>query len=83
MNMKKTIAAVAASAVAVSAMATSVSAIDVLEHGTSDLAFQAQTVHYNLVKEVKEYAPTVVFTATYEEVDVSAGTYDSGHRQIA
>ncbi len=53
MNMKKTIAAIAAGAVAVSAMATSVSAL-------SDQAFT-----YNLVKEYKSETKTDS-TATYE-----------------
>lgn len=60
MNMKKTIAAVAACAVAVSAMATTVSA-------------DANTLTYNLVKSVKTVnAGTITMTATLNHYDVTA-----------
>ena len=58
MNMKKTIAAVAACAVAVSAMATTVSA-------------DTNTLHYNLVKNVYKNEGTITFTAMISNVDTS------------
>lgn len=62
MNMKKTIAAIAAGAVAVSAMATTVSALD------------DQTLSYNLVSEVKS-SSTATITATFSELTLVAGEY--------
>ena len=66
MNMKKTIAAVAAGAMAVSAMATSVSAITI-----EDL-MEGQTFTYNLVGS--QWAPatlgTVTVTATISDLDL-------------
>ena len=61
MNMKKTIAAVAAGAVAVSAMATTVSALE------------AKTLTYNLVKTVKNQDAAGTVTATFTNVPLEAG----------
>lgn len=62
MNMKKTIAAIAAGAMAVSAMATTVSAV------------QDQTLNYNLVRTHKENTSgKVTLTATFNDVTVSDG----------
>lgn len=60
MNMKKTIAAVAAGAVAVSAMATTVSALE------------AKTLTYNLVKTVKNQDAKGTVTATFTNVPLEA-----------
>ncbi|MBD5141656.1 MAG: hypothetical protein HDT25_09640 [Ruminococcus sp.] len=62
MNMKKTIAAIAAGAVAVSAMATTVSALD------------AKTLTYNLVKSTKNDDASVVLTATFPNIELESGT---------
>lgn len=56
MNMKKTIAAVAACAMAVSAMATTVSAVD--ENATA-----AKSVHYDLTVKSKAKTADLTFTA--------------------
>ena len=61
MNMKKTIAAVAAGAVAVSAMATTVSALE------------AKTLTYNLVKTTKNQDAKGTVTATFTNVPLEAG----------
>lgn len=63
MNMKKTIAAIAAGSVAVSAMATTVSALD------------AKTLTYNLVETVVTDANknTGTVTAFYSDVEIVAG----------
>ncbi|MGN0586731.1 MAG: hypothetical protein ACI4JF_05535, partial [Oscillospiraceae bacterium] len=61
MNMKKTIAAVAACAVAVSAMATTVSA----EEGS---------LHYNLVKTTYKTEGTATYTANISNLDTTAAT---------
>ena len=58
MNMKKTIAAIAACAVAVSAMATTVSA----EEGS---------LHYNLVKTTYKTEGTATYTATISNLDTT------------
>ena len=61
MNMKKTIAAVAACAVAVSAMATTVSA-------------DTNTLHYNLVNTVYKSTGSATITATVSKLDTTAAT---------
>lgn len=61
MNMKKTIAAVAAGAVAVSAMATTVSALE------------AKTLTYNLVQTVKRNNAIGTITATFSNVTLQVG----------
>lgn len=61
MNMKKTIAAVAACAVAVSAMATTVSA-------------DTNTLHYNLVNTVYKATGSATITATISKLDTTAAT---------
>lgn len=61
MNMKKTIAAIAAGAVAVSAMATTVSALE------------AKTLTYNLVRTVKRDNAVGTITATFSNVQLQAG----------
>lgn len=63
MNMKKTIAAVAAGAVAVSAMATTVSALE------------AKTLTYNLVETAttNSYKKTGTVTAYYSDLELVAG----------
>ncbi|MGN0552704.1 MAG: hypothetical protein ACI4I1_04925 [Oscillospiraceae bacterium] len=64
MNMKKTIAAVAACAMAVSAMATTVSAV-------SEGATEAQKIHYDLTIKSKTKAADLTFSAT--NLTVGAG----------
>ena len=61
MNMKKTIAAVAACAVAVSAMATTVSA-------------DTNTLHYNLVNTVYKNTGSATITATVSKLDTTTAT---------
>lgn len=61
MNMKKTIAAIAAGAVAVSAMATTVSALE------------AKTLTYNLVKTIKENTSEGKITANFDSLNIAAG----------
>lgn len=61
MNMKKTIAAVAACAVAVSAMATTVSA-------------ENYTLHYNLVNTVYKSTGSATITATISKLNTKAAT---------
>ncbi len=63
MNMKKTIAAVAACAMAVSAMATTVSAVD-------ENATEAQAVHYDLT--VKEVLTTSNLTFVAKDIQIDA-----------
>ena len=63
MNMKKTIAAVAACAMAVSAMATTVSAVD-------ENATEAQSVHYDLT--VKEVLTTSNLTFVAKDIQIDA-----------
>jgi hypothetical protein len=65
MNMKKTIAAVAACAVAVSAVATT----------TFTASAEEGTLHYNLVREaVAKYTGTVTYTTTISALDISTAT---------
>lgn len=61
MNMKKTIAVIAAGAVAVSAMATTASALE------------AKTLTYNLVRTVKRDNAIGTITATFSNVQLQAG----------
>lgn len=62
MNMKKTIAAIAAGSVAVSAMATTVSAVE------------TKTLTYSLVREATSNADaTATITATFSGLDIRAG----------
>ena len=61
MNMKKTIAAIAAGAVAVSAMATTVSALE------------AKTLTYNLVKTVKDNESEGKITANFDSLNIANG----------
>ena len=61
MNMKKTIAAIAAASVAVSAMATTVSALE------------AKTLTYNLVKTIKENESEGKITANFDSLNIAAG----------
>lgn len=61
MNMKKTIAAIAAGAVAVSAMATTVSALE------------AKTLTYNLVKTIKGNTSEGKITANFDSLNITAG----------
>ena len=63
MNMKKTIAAVAACAMAVSAMATTVSAVD-------ENATEAQSVHYDLT--VKEVLTTSNLSFVAKDIQIDA-----------
>lgn len=64
MNMKKTMAAIAAGAVAVSAMATTVSAV----------TLETKTLTYNLVKTVKQKSDaSVKLTAKFYNVPLEAG----------
>lgn len=61
MNMKKTIAAIAAASVAVSAMATTVSALD------------AKTLTYNLVRTEKHNQSSGKVTANFDSIKLNAG----------
>ena len=65
MNMKKTIAAVAACAMAVSAMATTVSAVD-------ENATEVKSVHYDLT--IKSKAKSATFTFTAKSITGANGT---------
>ena len=66
MNMKKTIAAVAACAMAVSAMATTVSAVD-------ENATEAKSLHYDLTVKETIHTATLTFTAKSAKVSDTVG----------
>ncbi|MDE6596460.1 MAG: hypothetical protein K2K44_10705 [Oscillospiraceae bacterium] len=68
MNMKKTMAAIAAGAVAVSAMATTVSA---LERGP----LETKTLTYNLVYSQKSDSSNVTLHATFNNIELNAGEW--------